>query len=375
MELEFSEQQQMLRKMARDFLATECLKKLVREMEDDAMGHPGELWRKMAELGWHGLVFPEEYGGGGGTFLDLAVLLEEMGRALLPGPFYSTIVLGGLAVLDSGNEEQKREFLPRICRGDLVMTSALSQDEIKTTHFGINASVASDGRGYIINGTKLFISYAHVCDWIVCPAKIKGDEARLKGDIILSLIDQKNPGVSCDLLATIAHDKQCNLVLRDVKVPKEYVIQSSQNGLERTLQKSTVAKCVEMAGQALQVLEMSVDYAKTRMQFGRPIGSFQAIQHHCANMAVDVEAARLLAYRAAWLISEGIPCTKEVSSAKIWLNEACRRVMSLGHQIHGAIGFTWDHDMQLYSRRIVAARLSFGDSDFHREKVALFLVS
>ena len=373
MDVGFSEQQEMLRKMARDFLTAECPKRLVRDMEDDAVGHPRELWQKMAELGWHGLAFPEEYGGGGGTFLDLAVLLEEMGRACLPGPFLSTIVLGGLPILDLGNEEQKREFLPQIVRGAIVMTLALTEADAKYVPSGINVSAVSDGQGHTINGAKLFVPYAHVCDWIVCAARTMEGRASLEESISLFLVDKKSPGVSCDLLLTIAHDKQCEAKFHNVKVSNEDILGGGWNGITKILQKATVAKCVEMVGEAQQVLEMSVDYAKTRVQFGRPIGSFQAIQHHCANMAVDVEAARLMAYKVAWLISEGLPCDREASAAKVWVNEACRRVMALGHQIHGAIGFTWDHDMQLFSRRAVAGRVSFGDSDFHREQVGLAL--
>lgn len=373
MDLGFSEQQEMLRKMARDFLTAECPKRLVRDMEDDAVGHPRELWQKMAELGWHGLAFPEEYGGGGGTFLDLVVLLEEMGRACLPGPFFSTIVLGGLPVLDLGAEEQKRKFLPQIARGALAMTLALNEAGAKYIPSGISVSAVSDRQGYTISGTKLFVPHAHVCDWIICAARTKRGRATLEESISLFLVDKKNPGVTCELLETIAHDKQCELKFHNAKVAEEDILGGEWDEIAKILQKATVAKCVEMVGEAQQVLEMSVDYAKTRIQFGRPIGSFQAIQHHCANMAADVEAARLMAYRAAWLISEGLPCAKEASAAKVWVNEACRRVMALGHQIHGAIGFTWDHDMQLFSRRAVAGRVSLGDSDFHRDQVGLAL--
>jgi len=373
MDLKFSEEQEMFKNMARDFLTTECPMKLVRDMEDDEEGHPRELWQKMADLGWHGLAFPEEYGGGDGTFIDLAVLLEEAGRACLPGPFFSTIVLGGLPILDLGNEEQKEKFLPQIASGAMVMTLAFSEADTKLDSSSMKVSAVSDGQDYTINGTKLFVPYAHVCDWLICVARTKDDGTESNENINLFLVNKESQGVSCTLLETMAHDKQCEVTFHDVKVPKEDILGGGWNGVTEILQKATVAKCIEMVGQLQRVLEMSVDYAKQRIQFGRPIGSFQAIQHHCANMAVDVEAARLVAYRAAWLISEGLPCAKEVSTAKAWLNEACQRVMALGHQIHGAIGFTWDHDMQLFSRRAVAARVSLGDTHFHREQVASLL--
>ena len=373
MDIELSEQQEMMRKVARDFLATECPKSLVRNMEDDAVCHPAALWQKMVDLGWHGLAFPEEYGGGGGTFLDLAVLLEEMGRACLPGPFFSTIVLGGLPVLDLGNEQQKREILPQVARGALVITLALNETNVTHVPSDIKTSATFDGESYTINGTKLFVPYAHVSDLILCAVTTKEDRTSSCESIKLYLIDKKSAGIGFNLLLTIARDKQYEVGFHNVKVAKENILGGGWNGIAGILQKATVAKCVEMVGQAEQVLEMSAGYAKARVQFGRPIGSFQAIQHHCANMAVDVEAARFIAYRAAWLISEGIPCARDISAAKVWVNEACRRVMTLGHQIHGAIGFTWDHDMQLFSRRAVAGRVSFGDSNYHRDLVASLL--
>jgi len=375
MDLGFSEQQEMLRKMARDFLTAQCPKRLVRDMEDDGVGYPQELWQKMAELGWHGLAFPENYGGGGGTFLDLMVLLEEMGRACLPGPFFSTAVLGGLSILDLGDEEQKREFLPQIARGTVIMTLALQEADAKYAPSSINTSAVPNRQGYsyTINGSKLFVPYAHLSDWMLCVARTRNGGTSLEKSIHLFLVNTKSLGVSYDLLTTIANDRQCEVRFHNVIVPKQYVLRSGWNGVAQILQKAAVAKCIEMVGQAQQVLEMSVEYAKTRIQFGRPIGSFQAIQHHCANMAVDVESARLMAYRAAWQISEGVPCAREASAAKVWVNEACKRVMALGHQIHGAIGFTWDHDMQLFSRRAVTGRTSFGDSDFHRDQVGLAL--
>jgi alkylation response protein AidB-like acyl-CoA dehydrogenase len=372
MDLGLSEPQEMLRKMAREFLSTECPKQLVREMEEDEKGYSPELWQKMAELGWQGLPFPEEYGGGGGTFLDLAVLLEEMGRACLPGPFFSTVVLGGLTILDVGSEEQKQEFLPQIATGERIMTLALTEPSARYDATGIAVEAAASKEQYVINGTKLFVPHAHIADWMICVARTRNGEKPEEG-MTLFLVKSGSQGMICNLLPSLARDKQCEVIFDNFRVPRVNILGEADQGwteVSRVLQRAAVAKSIEMVGEAQQVLEMSVNYAKERVQFDRPIGSFQAIQHHCANMAVDVDTARLLAYQAAWKLSEGLPCALEVAMAKAWVSEACRRVTSLGHQVHGAIGFTLDHDMQLYSRRAKAAEVAFGDADFHREKLA-----
>lgn len=372
MDLGLTEEQEMLRKMARDFLTNECPKSLVRAMEEDERGYSPELWRKTAELGWPGLAFPEAYGGMGGSFLDLCVLLEEMGRALLPGPFFSTVVLGGLPLLAAGTEAQKKEFLPRLSRGELVMTMALTEPSGTWDASGVKARAARSDGGFTITGAKLFVPNAHVADVLLVVART---EPRSRGEngLTLFLVDGKSPGIRCTQLKTIASDKQSEVVFNKVAVPDARVLGPVSGGwpiVAQALEKAAAAQCALMVGGAQQVLEMTVDYAKTRVQFGRPIGTFQAIQHKCANMVTDVDGARFVAYQAAWRLSEGLPATTEVSIAKAWVSDAYRRACAEGHQIHGGIGFTKDHDMQLFFRRAKAGELAFGDGDFHREVVA-----
>jgi alkylation response protein AidB-like acyl-CoA dehydrogenase len=370
MDLGLSEDQEMLRKMARDFLANECPKTLVREMEEDDKGYSPELWAKMAEQGWTGLPFPEKYGGVGYSFLDLAVLLEEMGRSCLPGPYFSTVVLAGGAILEAGSEEQKQKFLGEISEGKLIATLALTEPSASYDAKDIQVTATAEGGGYVVSGTKLFVPDANVADVMVVVARTGGQGAE---GITLLLVDPKAAGVSITQLKTIASDKLCEVTFDKVKVGQDAVLGAVGKGwpvVEAVLQKAAVAKCAEMVGGAQQVLEMTVNYAKERVQFGRPIGSFQAIQHHCANMAIDVDGSRFISYQAAWMLSEGLPSTKEVAMAKSWTSDAYRRLTALGHQVHGGIGFTKDHDMQLYYRRAKAAEVTFGDGDFHRDVVA-----
>jgi alkylation response protein AidB-like acyl-CoA dehydrogenase len=370
MDFEFSEVQEMLRKDTRRFLTEKCSKAYVRKMEEDEKGFTTDLWKEMAGLGWMGLVFPEKYGGLDMTFLEMAVLLEEMGRACLPGPYFSTVFLGGLPILEAGTEEQKQEFLPKIARGELIMTTALTEPSGVYEPTGIEAKATAQGDKYIIDGTKLFVADAHVADYMIVAARTAPGKSR---GISLFLVDAKSPGISRTMLKTIASDRQFEVVFNKVAVPKKNLLGKLNQGwplVERMLLLAAAGKCAEMIGGAQQVLEMTVEYAKQRVQFGRPIGSFQAVQHHCANMATDVEGSRFITYQAAWMLSLNMPCAKEVSMAKAWVSDAYRRVVTLGHQVHGGIGFTKDHDMQLYFRRAKAAEVLFGDGDYHREKVA-----
>jgi alkylation response protein AidB-like acyl-CoA dehydrogenase len=372
MNLDFTEEQLMLREAARDFLVKKFPKKTVRQLEESETGFSPEIWKEMADLGWTGLVIPEKYGGAGMTFLDLAVLLEEMGRACLPGPFFSTVVLGALPLLDSGNEAQKQQYLPRIARGELIFTLALTEDNARYDAGGIRVNAIKDRDEYVINGVKLFVPDAHVADYIICVARTASGYVPEDG-ISMFILDAKTPGIKCTLLKTIANDKLCEVMLENVRVPEENILGELNNAwsqVQKIIERAAAAKCCDMSGSLQQVFEMTLSYAKERIAFGQPIGSFQAVQHHCANMAIDVNGTMLSAYQAAWKISEGLPCGWEVAVAKAWASAACPRVIALAHQIHGAIGTTMDHDLHYYTRRTKAAESAFGDADFYQWKVA-----
>jgi len=372
MDLGFSEEQEMLRTMARDFLANECPKSLVREMEEDEKGYSPELWRKMAELGWFGLVFPEKYGGTEGSFLDLGVLMEEMGRALLPGPFVPTVVQAGLTIMNHGSEEQKQQFLPKIANGDLIMTLALTEPMGRYSPDSVTLKGEASGDGFVLSGVKLFVPDAHVSDYMIVVARTK-DGADKSDGITLLIVDSKSAGVAVTPLKTIASDKLCEVKFDKVKVLKANVLGQVDKGwaiVKDIMEKATVAQCLLLVGEAQVAFEMSVQYAKDRVQFGRPIGSFQAIQHKCANMVTDVDGARFITYQAAWRVSEGLPAAMEISMAKAWTSDATRRVVAEAHQIHAGIGFTKDYDLQLYFRRQKAGEVTWGDGDWHRELVA-----
>jgi alkylation response protein AidB-like acyl-CoA dehydrogenase len=369
MKFTLTEEQEMLRKTARDFLAEKCPKKFVKQMEESELGYSVELWREMAELGWMGLAFPGKHGGGDMSFLDLAVLLEEMGRACLPGPFFSQVVLAGLTILDISGEDQKQKYLPELIRGEKIFTLALMEPGYHDDDFtAITVEATRQGGNYLISGTKLFVSDAHVADYLLCAAR-----TRPKDEIAVFLADARNPGIKYTVLKTMAGDKLCEVVFDRALVPAADILGQLNKGdatVQEIVQRAAVGKCCEMVGNIQKVLEMTVDYAKERKQFDRPIGSFQVIQHYCADMATDVDAARFSTYRAAWMLSEGLPCAKEVAVAKAWIGQASQRIFAVAHQIHGAIGATIEHDLHYYTRRAKAADLAFGDAGFYHEVVA-----
>jgi alkylation response protein AidB-like acyl-CoA dehydrogenase len=369
MKLTLTEEQEMLKKTARDFLTEKCPKKFVKQIEESEIGYSKELWQEIAELGWMGLAFPEKYGGGDMSFLDLAVLLEEVGRACLPSPFFSTVVLGGLPILDLGSEEQKQEYLPKLIHGEKIFTLALTEPGYH--HYDASAvtvKATPDGSNYIINGTKLFVPDAHIADYLLCVARTKPENG-----ITIFLADAKNPRIRYTVLKTIANDKLCEVAFDQMSVPKANILGRLNQGwdtVQKLIERAAAGKCCEMVGNLQRVLEMTVDYAKERKQFDRPIGTLQIIQHYCADMATDIDGARLSTYQAAWMLSKGLPCAKEVAIAKAWTSQASQRVVALAHQIHGAIGVTIEHDLHYYTKRAKAAELAFGDANFYREVMA-----
>ncbi len=372
MNLDLTEEQEMLKTAARDFLGNECPKTLVRELEKDEKGYSPELWRKMAELGWMGLMLPEEYDGMGMGFMDLIVLLQEMGRNIVPGPFFCTIVLGSLPILFAGTEEQKKEFLPKIANGEMILTMALIEPSARYDAAGVETKAEAQGGSFVINGTKLFVENAHIADYMICVARSKEESAPEQG-ITLFLMDTKSPGIKYEVMPTIGADKLCEVELENVSVPQENILGELHNGwpiVAKTLEHATIAKCAEMVGGSEVALEMTVAYVKERVQYGRPIGSFQAIQHYCATMLINVTTSLNILYQTAWKVEEGLPATRDVAIAKAWINEAYKYVTERGVQCHGAIGLTEDHDMGLYYRRAKATELSFGDADFQKEIVA-----
>ena len=370
MDFGFSEEQELLRKSAADFLSKECPMTYVRQMMEDERGYSEELWNKMAGLGWMGLSYPEEFGGAGLTMVDLVVVLEEMGRVALPGPFFSTVTLGGLAILEAGSSDQKKRFLPGLVAGKTKATLALLEENARWDEKGVALAAEKSGSGYQLSGVKLFVPDAHVADLIIWAA-------RTSDGVTLFLVERQQPGVSTRLLKTMDQTRKlCEVTLDKVQVGAEAVLGVPGKGWEaltRLIDRSKVALCAEMCGGAQKVLDLSVEYAKVREQFGRPIGSFQAIQHKCANMLVQVESAKSATYYAAWAVAnDGPDAPLAAAMAKAYCSDAYRQVAGEGIQVHGGIGFTWEHDLHIYFKRAKGSEVTFGDAAWNRELVAQY---
>ncbi|MBM3118025.1 MAG: acyl-CoA dehydrogenase [Chloroflexi bacterium] len=372
MDFGFTEEQEMLRTMARDFLANECPKSKVRELDKDEKGYDPKMWRSMAELGWMGLVLPEEHGGTEANFVDLVVLMEEMGRNIVPSPFFSTIALCALPILEFGTTEQKSKFLPQIARGETIWTLALMEPSASYEASEISLSAHSDGDDYVLEGEKIFVSDTHVANYILVVAR-SGKGKTPQTGITIFIVDAKSPALRIEKIPTMAGDRQFQVIFDKVKVSKNDILGDAGKGWEVVdfiLQRAAVLKCAEIAGACQAVLDMTSAYAKERIQFDRPIGSFQAVQQKLADMLIDVEAIQYLVYQAACGISEGKPSQLQISVAKAKASEAYEKICIDGITAHGAIGFTWDHDIGLYYRRVKAAEFTAGDVDSHREKIA-----
>jgi alkylation response protein AidB-like acyl-CoA dehydrogenase len=374
MDFGFSQEQEMLRATARKFFENECTSTFVRARMEEPAGVTEDFWTKLAEQGWLGLVYPEEYGGAGLGFVDLVVLMEEMGRVVMPGPFLATTILGGLAILEAGSAAQKKEWLTRIAAGEAKATLAWTEPNVRWDAAGVTATARAAGGDVVLSGTKLFVPDAHLADVLVVAARTS-EGSRPEDGVSLFLVPKGAAGLETKLLPTMDQTRKlCEVSLRDVRVPGTALLGARDAGwaaLARVLERATVALCAEMCGGAQRVLEMTTEYAKIRVAFGKPIGTYQGVKHRAADMLVDVENAKSLTYYAAWAVDENVAdAALAASMAKAYVTDAYRKVAGAGIQLHGGIGFTWEHDLHLYFKRAKSSEFTFGDSTYHRERVA-----
>ncbi|MHB1342833.1 MAG: acyl-CoA dehydrogenase family protein [Thermoleophilia bacterium] len=372
MNLTLSDEQVLLTKTARAFMEKRFPKDVLDRIDEAGEGYSSEIWEEMAELGWMGLVIPEEYDGVGMTFEDLALLLEEIGRIRPISPFFSTVIFGALPIMELGTEEQKGAILPKIAMGESIVTLALTEAGASYRPEGIALTATPSDDDYVLRGSKMFVPDAHVADQLICVARTR-EGADAADGVTLFVVDATSHGITCIPHRALNEDVVCEVRFEDVKVPKGAVLGSLDQGWEHVrviLDRAAVATCCEMVGGAQRVLEIAVEYAKVREQFGRLIGSFQAIQHHCANMLADVDASRMITYEAAWRIGEGLPYAVEAAMAKSWVSDAYRRVVLLGHQVSGGSGLIVEHDMPRYFKGSKVAEMTFGDARFNRKLLA-----
>ncbi|HUY28710.1 MAG TPA: acyl-CoA dehydrogenase family protein [Candidatus Binataceae bacterium] len=374
MDFGFSEEQEMLRDAAKRFLADNCPTKFVRQMMADATGHDQAFWKKIVELGWPGLLVPENYGGQGGAFLDMTVVIEEAGKALVPGPFFTAALLGVPLVVEGGSEAQKKDLLPRMAKGEFIGTLALAEAAGRFDADGVQMKATKSGSDYTISGEKFFVPDAHVANGMAVAVRTSGSGEK---GITLVLVPTNAAGVTITQLKTVDMTRRlCHVKFDNVKASG--ILGKPDEGwpiLSRVLNIATAALATEMVGTAQKALDMAVDYAKTRVQFGKPIGSFQAVKHKCVDMMVLVENARSLVYYACWTVDTNNDEQKTaVPMAKAYASDMAKNVTSEAIQVHGGIGFTWEHDMHLYHRRALAGEANLGNGPVHRETVARTLL-
>lgn len=363
MDFALTDQQELLISTARDVFQQNCPTTLVQELALDDRGFPDELWRQISALGWPGLLAPTDLGGNDGSLLDVVLLVEEMGRACFPSPYIQSAVIATSLLLTFGSRAQQERLLPAMARGERLCTLALTEESAGF----VPEAVTMQGRvGGHINGIKLFVKDAHVADHLI--VVVRDGEG-----VNLVLLETAQAGITILPLDVISGEKLFEVTFRDVPVRQDDLLGSSGHGwnaLAFLLQIGALARCAEMVGCAQRILEMCVEYAKVREQSGRPIGSFQAIQHHCADLLRNVEGARYILYNAAWKMQEGLECAADIAMAKAYASEACLWVARKGHQIHGAISYCEEHPLHLFHKRIQAAGVDFGDASTHFETVA-----
>ena len=361
-----SSEQGMLRDAIRSYLSAKAPLTKVRELMETVEGFDQGMWDEMANMGWQSLAIPEAYGGAGYTFLELGILIEEMGRALTPSPFLSSVVLGANAILLAGTEEQRTTYLPGIASGETRVTVAIAEPGRGWSVDGVALSAEAVGDGWVVSGEKSYVLDGHTADLIIVAGRDADDE------VGLFLVDPAADGVSIERLETLDMTrKQASIVLSGAVAIERLDGGSSRETIERLYDIAAVMLAFEQIGGAQRCMEMSVDYAKERVQFGRPIGSFQAIKHMCADMLVDVEAARSTAQYAGWALSDDDDDFGVAAAlAKVRCSDAFFSVAADTIQVHGGIGFTWEHDAHLYFKRAKTDQLLFGSPAEWREKLA-----
>ena len=366
MQFAFTDEQEQLRSFVRQFLEEKSSEDAVRELMETEQGYDTAVWSQMAQqLGLQSLIIPEEYGGQGFTWVEMTVVLEEMGRALLCAPFFSTSVLATSTLMLSGDDDAAAQYLPGIASGELIATLALTEENGKWDESGVTATAEANGDSWSLSGAKHYVLDGHTAGLIIVAA-------RTTNGISLFAVDGDASGLTRTPLSTMDQTrKQAKLELSSTPGRLIGTDGAGWGVLSRVLDRAAVALAAEQVGGAQFVLDMAVQYAKDRVQFGRPIGSFQAIKHKCADMLLEVESAKSAAYYAAWCAAEDNDELPAMASlAKSYCSEAYFHTTAENIQIHGGIGFTWEHPAHLYFKRAKSSELLFGDPTYHRELLA-----
>ena len=369
MDLDFSEEQEMLREMVAGVCANHASLDVLRKLEDDSVGFSPELWKALGELGLLGLTLPEAYGGGGQSMLECAIVYEEFGRALAPSPHFVSALCCGGALARGGSEEQKRAWLPEIASGAAVLTPAWLEPERGFGPEGVQMRARLEDEEVRLSGTKLHVLFASSAQRLLVPART-GDAAE---QVDLFLVDPSTAGIELTQQFSLASDTQYRVDFDDVRVPLTERVGPPGSGWavwNATMLEGIIALAAQAVGGADRALEITVEYAKERKQFDKPLGAFQAIAHYLADAATELDGARILVYEAAWARAAGKPIDRLAPMAKLFACDMYRRLTKMAEQVWGGVGFTLEYDIQLYFRRAKQLQLSWWDTRYLEEQVA-----
>ncbi|MGE0388070.1 MAG: acyl-CoA dehydrogenase family protein [Gammaproteobacteria bacterium] len=368
-DITLSEEQEIIRRSARDFFSSECDTAFVRRAEVADEDFPRAMWKQMAELGWLGMSFPEQYDGAGCTLLDLYPLYLELGRHIVPLPLLECVGLAAWLVAAAGNEAQRQRILPAVAAGDMILAPALMEAQGIYGPRGIAMQARRAGAGFVLDGTKLLVPCASAADLlaVACRTGAPGGEA----GVTLFLVDPHARGVSVESTPTMTGERMYAVSFDRVEVGAADVLGEVDRGwapLDDAIMRAAILQAALAAGGAERVMEISTGYARDRVQFGKPIGSNQAVQYLCTEIAIETHRTRLLTMQAAWCQATGRPWKREAALAKA---AACRAAVAAihgGHEVHAGIGFMVDYDLQLFTRRAKHWEWNLGDYRYHLER-------
>ncbi|MEE8353188.1 MAG: acyl-CoA dehydrogenase family protein [Dehalococcoidales bacterium] len=372
LDLAFSESQQMLRKTAQDFMQRDASKEVVQRLQETDTGCTDELWRKAADMGWLGIVIPEEYGGSGLDLASAGVLYEVLGQGPLPGPYFSSAILGSQIVLEAASDEQKRSILPAVAGGEQVLALALTEPGYSWEPGGV-ATTATGGNGdYVLDGLKLFVLDAMAATHLIVAA-ITGSAADPAGGISLFLVDRKASGVSVRRLPGFLLGRTFEVKLNSVKVPRSALLGELNQGwpaLQKAIARAIPVLCAYKAGGAQALAESALEYSRIRVQFGMPIGRFQRVQDMIIEMVTQADSARWVTYETLWKLDVGRAEPEDIHVAKAVASEAYFQTCTLAHQVFSGISYSKEHPASFHTRASRTLYGFLGDPAYHRQKIA-----
>ncbi len=369
-DLTLDQHQQLLQRSAREFFRRRCPPEVVRDVEAGGAGYLPDLWGEMAGLGWLGITFPEEYGGSGGSFLDLYPIYEEMGVSLVPGPHLDTVAVAGDLVLQAGSEKQREALLPAIAQGRCIVSLAATERDGLFGPRSVALRAERRGDGYALAGDKLLVAHARSADWLLVTARTGGPGPSGDEGVSVLLVDARSPGITASPMPNIAGHPLFAVRFDEVAVPGDALVGPLGGGwpaLSDAITKAAVLQTATIVGAARRVLEMTNQYAKDREQFGSPIGRYQAVQYLVSDILVDLHRADLLARQAAFRIAAGRSFRREAAIAVAFGKRAAAHLHRQAHEVHAGVAFMLEHDLTLYSRRAKFWENNLGDARYYED--------